>query len=855
MSVDMVLAEHQAPTELGDEPGFDGVVEQDVSMMVHEGLDDITFDADDGYIGYPASDQGAQGPALSIDQQRGQGPSDEGSGLVNAHPDHDGTVGADLLPLEDAVEEENDTAADTVIAHAAVSEVGTSEIPDDHESHSGLQVARSPVTARPSAPEDDDLVGEIDYEDNEDNGEILLKVVQQSEQTHENEAGGDEGAYLNGQEQDPRKSTDLEQAVLNPEPSDDPTHTMPPNEEPDSPIIQQGGGDEFDVDVKGHGDDLGPDGMGSDPDVERALSPDQADLSVQDHHQQRPISEDEQEEDYDGEEDVDYMDVAEVDGQASDEFSNRPHVRIQHRNTTYSLFSRSASDDPYSFFFSDLEALEHPLSQFLAGLREVLSDEITPDEELLIRIDGLGLEFAETMEKSSLDRITFGAIVDLHDRLIKADSPDNQDVVLLVYLVTRPNALRRLDSLLDGASIGEGLSAYHISYPDYLLLDFPPKEDSKETTAQSTPRTTNRYSNADFESDLGPDEDGEPDEIHGADPESPSRTNATPDWHGSRGGADHDEDLLGDSYDQVIDEPHEGTSAGSHHSGSRQSSPSGSWDHEAGGEAAGEQKTEASAYERAQSEVKDTDSNQGSDRSDAYSNPDVALDEVGEEIEPAYERHEHQAGPDEQELDRIDDLITEELETSDKGEVEGDGATGSPPYTADDKHDFGSREDGGHGGGVAEGEGSLASPVQDPQPQTPREVGGEAWDASNAQEAFITEDQPFEMLRRQSAADTADAASLDHSSASATLDGEEVDLQEVLSTVGPAEDDQLKSDVENPHEEAPEADEIDWEDNENDGAVADGITSTPSSNTGKRAREVDDGEGTGDGHDVKRHRT
>jgi len=452
------------------------------------------------------------------------------------------------------------------------------------------------------------------------------------------------------------------------------------------------------------------------------------------------------------------------------------------------------------------------------------------------------------MEKSSLDRITFGAIVDLHDRLVKADNPDKQDVVLLVYLVTRPNALRRLDSLLDGASIGQGLSAYHISYPDYLLIDFPPKEDSKETTAQSTPRTTNGYSNADFESDLGSDEDGEPDEIQGADPESPSHTNATPPWDGSEGGADQDEDLLGDSYDQVIDEAHERTSACSHHSGSRQSSPSGSWDHETGGEAAGEQQTEASAYERAQSDVKDTDSNQGSDRPDADSNPDIALDEIDEEIETAYKRQEPQAGPDEQELDRIDDLITEELETSDKGEVEGDMATGSHSYTADDKHGLGSWEDGGHDAGVADGEGSLALPAQDPEPHTPREAGGGAWDASNAEEAVLTEDQPFEMLRRQSAVDTADVASLDHSSASATLDGEEVDLQEVLSTVGPAEDDRLKDDVEDSREEAPEADEIDWDDNENDGAVADGITSTPSSNTGKRAREVDDGEGPGDGH-------
>ncbi|KAL8304250.1 hypothetical protein RB600_007600 [Gaeumannomyces tritici] len=855
MSVDMVTAEPQAPVGLGDNPDFEDATERDASMVVHESLDDITFDADDGFIGYPTSDQAAGAPTMPVEDELDYEPGYESSGPADTRLDRQSTVGADRTHLEDEVGEDNNSTAGSAVSHGAVSEVDPRRIPDNHESPSGLQIPRSPVTTQLSVPGDDDLVGEIDYEDDGESGEAFVKVAQPSGPTHEPDQVDNEGAYLDGQRQSPEKSAGLEYAVLNPESSNDRTHTTPPNEEPDSPASQQGDGDEFDLDAKGHEDHIGLDGdVGLDPDAEDAMPPAQTDMSVHDHDQERSISGEEREEAY--EEEFEHMDVAEIDDQGSNEFSSRPEVQIRYRDTTYSLFSTSKSDDPYSFFFSDLEALEHPLSQFLAGLREVLSDEITPDEDVLIRIDGLGLEFADTMDKSSLDRITFGAIVDLHDRLVKADNPDAGDVVLLVYLVTRPNAMRRLDSLLDAASIGEGLSAYHVSYPDYLLIDFPVREDSENITSESTPHTSNGDGNADLESDQDPDEDAEPDEHQEIDQESPPRTDAASDWHESGDVADQDEDLLGDSYDQVIDDAHERTSVHSGHSASHETATS-LWDHETDNEAVGEQHHEALAYTRAESDVEDTRSDQGSGRSDAYLNPGAALEEVDEVAEPTYGMEEQQVDSDDQELDQIDDLITEELETSDKGEVDGqvegevggevEGNVGGPSYTAADDHDLETWEDDEH-------DARVASPVQDTEPRQSREAGAEAGDAGNDQEAVVGEDQPFEMLRRQSAAGTANAASLEHSSASATLDGEEIDLEEVLATADPTDDNHLDDGFENPHKEPLDADEIDWEDHENDGAVADGIT-TPLSNTGKRAREVDDGEVPSDGHDVKRHRS
>ncbi|KAI6379147.1 hypothetical protein MCOR25_002125 [Pyricularia grisea] len=189
------------------------------------------------------------------------------------------------------------------------------------------------------------------------------------------------------------------------------------------------------------------------------------------------------ENDNDYHEDTDYMDVAELD-QSPDDFSNPPTVQVHYRGTSYALFQKSYEDEPNSFFFSDMEALEFPLSQFLASLREVVED-VANDDEVLIRIDELGLEFAETTEKKLLDKITFRNLVDLHERLVRADDPDSQHHTMQIFLVTRPNCQRRLEALLDGANVGEGLEAYRLSYPEYLTLDFPVKPTGSDGSDDS----------------------------------------------------------------------------------------------------------------------------------------------------------------------------------------------------------------------------------------------------------------------------------------------------------------------------------------------------------------------------------
>lgn len=76
------------------------------------------------------------------------------------------------------------------------------------------------------------------------------------------------------------------------------------------------------------------------------------------------------------------------------------HVMIVHYGETdYRLFANSPDDDPSEYFFKDLSALELPLGKFLAGIRSVIAEEVSPLDELVLHIDGLGLEFGEVSNR------------------------------------------------------------------------------------------------------------------------------------------------------------------------------------------------------------------------------------------------------------------------------------------------------------------------------------------------------------------------------------------------------------------------------------------------------------------------
>lgn len=148
--------------------------------------------------------------------------------------------------------------------------------------------------------------------------------------------------------------------------------------------------------------------------------------------------------------------------QQSDE---QPNVRVLWRTEEYRLFADSPVDDPDTYFFKDLDFLQQPLTQFLSGLRQVIANELTPSEELYVKVDGLGIEFGETTTTDFLENTVFGQIVDLYKQLLQLDD-GSESQELYLYLEARPNCLQRFSELTNGAQEGLGLSHFALYYED-----------------------------------------------------------------------------------------------------------------------------------------------------------------------------------------------------------------------------------------------------------------------------------------------------------------------------------------------------------------------------------------------------
>jgi hypothetical protein len=87
--------------------------------------------------------------------------------------------------------------------------------------------------------------------------------------------------------------------------------------------------------------------------------------------------------------------VAEEDVTKGYPITNGPDIVVAWQSNEYSLFPKSESDDPDSFFLSDLEIIERPLGEFLQSMRSVISEELQDEDELCMAIGDLGLEFEE----------------------------------------------------------------------------------------------------------------------------------------------------------------------------------------------------------------------------------------------------------------------------------------------------------------------------------------------------------------------------------------------------------------------------------------------------------------------------
>ncbi|KAK0711409.1 hypothetical protein B0H67DRAFT_288071 [Lasiosphaeris hirsuta] len=144
-----------------------------------------------------------------------------------------------------------------------------------------------------------------------------------------------------------------------------------------------------------------------------------------------------------------------------------PGIEVHYNNGQYSLFGTPA-DDPDSYFLSDTKELEGPLTQFLASLRAVVSDEITDEDELLVRLDALSFEFGEKSSKRFLCRSLrdiLGCYAAIASK--QAESPQN----LVLTLLIRRDCEDRFLELLEDAGIPESSSATAYLSGDFENMD------------------------------------------------------------------------------------------------------------------------------------------------------------------------------------------------------------------------------------------------------------------------------------------------------------------------------------------------------------------------------------------------
>ncbi|KAK0621349.1 hypothetical protein B0T17DRAFT_508704 [Bombardia bombarda] len=142
------------------------------------------------------------------------------------------------------------------------------------------------------------------------------------------------------------------------------------------------------------------------------------------------------------------------DADISDPDSGLPNIAVVYNEARYTLFG-AEGDDPESYFLSDGKEMDCPLAEFLASIRAVISDEISPHDELVISIESLSLEFGEKSRKKFLRR-SFREILDCFSTLSSKQAVESSDLVL--QLILRPDCEDRFVQLLEDAGIHDSTS-------------------------------------------------------------------------------------------------------------------------------------------------------------------------------------------------------------------------------------------------------------------------------------------------------------------------------------------------------------------------------------------------------------
>lgn len=151
-----------------------------------------------------------------------------------------------------------------------------------------------------------------------------------------------------------------------------------------------------------------------------------------------------------------------VDGDVDDE-GELPEVIVTWHGVDYPLFYDSPGSEGKQCFFEDTGLLQCAMEQLLASFRQELSSDLGSTDELVLQINEMGLEFAESTDPEHYRDITLGSVMQVFNDLVRNKDPEASRP-LYIYLITRTKCSTRWQSLIEDAYQGKNIDEVSIYF-------------------------------------------------------------------------------------------------------------------------------------------------------------------------------------------------------------------------------------------------------------------------------------------------------------------------------------------------------------------------------------------------------
>ncbi|KAJ6031864.1 hypothetical protein N7540_002596 [Penicillium herquei] len=163
--------------------------------------------------------------------------------------------------------------------------------------------------------------------------------------------------------------------------------------------------------------------------------------------------------------------VAEIGPGVYDEEVLHP-IKVIYEDSEISLFPPLEGDSAETFFLHDESLAYEGVGKLFSSLREVLLDNVTEDDVLVLDIDCLGIQITEDSLHTS--KVTLHQILEIYLRLCHNDGNHEPDDFYL-SLSSKPSLPNELATLDAGAKQGKGLSQVQL-WADYSQADLTAEE-------------------------------------------------------------------------------------------------------------------------------------------------------------------------------------------------------------------------------------------------------------------------------------------------------------------------------------------------------------------------------------------